>query len=306
MRASYYGPLFVVLAALLWGVDGILRRSLYSLPPITIVFYEHLIGLIVLLPFFLRVIRREKFTPREWGALAFVALLSSVLGTLWFTAAIIKTNYISFSVVFLLQKLQPIFAILGAAWILKEKVSRKYTWWALLAIAAAYFVTFPEGKINFTSGSGTLLAAGLAVLAAFAWGFTTPFSRYVLLRHKSTVVTGWRFLLATVFAGALIPVLGASASLSAVSASQFMRILIIALTTGMVALWIYYYGLRFTEAKVATILELASPLAAILIDITWYHNFLAPSQYLAAIILVYATWRIARLNAAPEPLKGEV
>lgn len=299
MRKSWYGPALIVLAALLWGVDGILRRTLYSLPPIVIVFYEHLIGFIILLPFFLRFIRKERFTEREWAALVFVSLLSSVLGTLWFTYAIVATNYISFSVVFLLQKLQPIFAIAGAAMILREKIDRRYIGWAALAIAAAYFVTFPAGRVNFATGSGTLVAAGLAVLAAFAWGFTTPFSRYVLINHKSTAVTGWRFLLAIIFAGILVPFLGQTAALNAVTYNQMLRVLAIALTTGMVALWIYYYGLRFTEAKVSTVLELASPLAAIVIDIFLYHNFLAPSQYLAALVLVYATWRIARLNRAP-------
>ncbi len=78
----------------------------------------------------------------------------------------------------------------------------------------------------------------------------------------------------------------------------FLRFLLIALSTGMVALWIYYKGLKNTQVKVATILELAFPLVAVLIDIFVYKTFLAPSQYLAAIVLVFAMYKVAGLNAS--------
>jgi DME family drug/metabolite transporter len=298
MRRVFYGPLLIIFAAFLWGVDGILRRSLYSLSPLTIVFYEHLIGLIILLPFFLPHIRRERFTRKEWAALIFVALLSSVLGTLWFTTALLKTNYISFSVVFLLQKLQPIFAIIGAVVILKEKVNRDYIVWAAVAIAAAYFVTFPGGHVVLTHGRETIIAALFAVAAAFAWGFTTPFSRYTLLNHSSTAVTGWRFTIAVIFAGILALILGSTHALTLIQPGQIGRLVVIALSSGMVALWIYYQGLRHTETKVATILELVSPLTAVAIDVLLYHNILAWSQYLAGAVLIYATWHVSQLNKA--------
>ena len=178
MNKFLSGPGLIVLAAFLWGIDGILRRSLFSLPPITIVFYEHLIGLIVLLPFFLRTARGEKLTGREWGAMLLVGTLSSVLGTLWFTTALLKTGFIAFSVVFLLQKLQPVFTVATAAIVLKEKITKQYILWAGLAFVAAYFVTFPGGRVNLTTGRDGVIAALFAVGAAFAWGSTTAFSRY--------------------------------------------------------------------------------------------------------------------------------
>ena len=50
-KKSYAGPVLIIIAALLWAVDGVIRRNLYILPPITIIFLEHLIGLIILSPF---------------------------------------------------------------------------------------------------------------------------------------------------------------------------------------------------------------------------------------------------------------
>ncbi|OGY98413.1 MAG: hypothetical protein A2855_02695 [Candidatus Liptonbacteria bacterium RIFCSPHIGHO2_01_FULL_57_28] len=299
MNKFLSGPGLIVLAAFLWGIDGILRRSLFSLPPITIVFYEHLIGLIVLLPFFLRTARGEKLTGREWGAMLLVGTLSSVLGTLWFTTALLKTGFIAFSVVFLLQKLQPVFTVATAAIVLKEKITKQYILWAGLAFVAAYFVTFPGGRVNLTTGRDGVIAALFAVGAAFAWGSTTAFSRYALLKHPPAYIAGLRFAIAVAFSILLIPLIpGAAPTLGAVTADQLWKLLAIVLTSGMVALWIYYRGLKHTEAKVATILELIFPMTAVFIDVFLYDTLLAPSQYAAALVLLYAAARVAKLNKA--------
>ena len=295
-----YGPLLIVLAAVLWGVDGIIRRSLFSLPPSVIVFFEHLIGAVIITPFFFKHWKREKLQGKEWLVIAIIALLSGVLGTLWFTTALARTNFIPFSVVFLLQKLQPIFAIAAAAIVLKEKVTWRYGVWAAVALVAAYFVTFPNGVVNFGDGSGQLAAALFAVGAAFAWGSSTAFSRQLLLKHSHTLITALRFFITVPLALVFVFALGQSPQLGELSGGQFGRLLIIALSTGMVALWIYYRGLKHTEAKVSTILELAFPLTAVLLDIFLYKTFLQPSQYLAAALLIYAIYRVSRHNKADE------
>src|SRR3989344_51514 len=111
MLKNYTGPVLIIIAALLWAVDGVIRRNLYTLPPITIIFVEHLVGLVVLSPFVFKYVLETKLTKGQWWLLLLVAVLSGLLGTLWFTTALLKVHFISFSVVFLLQKLQPIFAI---------------------------------------------------------------------------------------------------------------------------------------------------------------------------------------------------
>src|SRR3990167_750632 len=147
-----YGPLLIFIAAVLWGLDGILRRSLYSLPPITIVFFEHLIGLIIIAPFLWKAWSKEELAKKEWYALGVVALLSGVLGTLFFTTALLKVSFISFSVVYLIQKLQPVFAVAMAWIVLGERPTRQYLPWAALALVAGYFVTFPSGIVNLSEG----------------------------------------------------------------------------------------------------------------------------------------------------------
>src|SRR3989338_6894608 len=169
---TYTGPIFILIAATLWAFDGLIRQHLYSLPPITIIFFEHLIGLIILSPFVFKYVFKTKLSSREWWLVVLIAILSGLFGTLWFTTALGKVHFISISVVFLLQKLQPIFAITTARIFLKEKLDQRYIKWAVLALVAAYFVTFKNGYVNFATGEGTFIAALYALGAAFAWGHT--------------------------------------------------------------------------------------------------------------------------------------
>jgi len=296
MSIRFAGPFLIIIAALLWALDGVLRRSLFSLPPITIVLYEHVIGAILIAPFFLRRFRKERFTRREWGAVLWVSLLSGLLGTLWFTTALARVNFISFSVVFLLQKLQPLFAIAAARVVLRERITRAYLVWAAVALGAAYFVTFENGIVNLTTGSGTIYAALFAVGAAFAWGTSTAFSRYALLNHSGTVVTALRFFITVPLAFAAALLLGGGSGIAVPSGSQTMRLVIIAFSTGLVALWIYYQGLKHTRTAIATILELVFPMAAVFIDIVLYDTVLGASQYAAAAVLLYAIYRVSLLN----------
>ncbi len=290
------GPMFIIIAALLWAVDGVIRRHLYSLPPITIIFFEHLIGLVILFPFIWKLVLKEKIGKREWILLIVIAFLSGLLGTLWFTTALLKVHFISFSVVFLLQKLQPLFAIGSASIFLKEKISRKYIPWAILALISAYFVTFKDGIVNLSTGEGTVIAALYALGAAFAWGTSTTFSKMMLNKVSSQVVTFYRFLLTSIMAIVVIVLFGYTHSLSMPTLPQFGLFTLIAVSTGMVALLIYYKGLKRTPVHITTILELTFPFVAILIDMKVYNSFLSVSQWIAAIVLVYSIARVLRLQ----------
>jgi drug/metabolite transporter (DMT)-like permease len=295
---NYSGPVFIIIAALLWAFDGLIRQHLYTLPPITIIFFEHLIGLLILSPFVFKYIWSTKLAKRDWGLIILVAILSGLFGTLWFTTALGKVHFISISVVFLLQKLQPIFAITTASIFLKEKLDKRYIKWALLAIMSAYFVTFKNGIVNLETGEGTIIAALYALGAAFAWGSSTTFSKMLLGKVDFKVSTFYRFLFTTVIA---LPVLfffgrSAGAGISLPSVPQFGFLALIALSTGMVALLIYYRGLARTPVHISTILELTFPFIAIILDMAINDTILALSQWVAALVLVFSIYRIAKLR----------
>lgn len=290
-----YGPLLIVAAAVLWALDGLLRRSLFSLDPLVIVFYEHLIGSIILIPFFIKQ-KKFDFLLSTIGLVFIISLFSGLLGTLWFTTALVKINFIPFSVVFLLQQLEPLFATSSAALLLKEKITKKYLIWAGIAVVAAYFVIFKNGVVNFTKDGQTIQAALYALGAAAAWGTSTSFSKLLINRVGSTTATALRFFATTILAFIACLIFLPPEAIMTVNVSQLLRFSVIALSTGMVALFLYYKGMKTTEAKITTILELVFPVLAVTIDAVLFKTFLAPTQLLAAVVLLFSVIKTAQLN----------
>ncbi len=285
--------LLIILGAGLWAFDGVLRRSLYVVSPLVLVTAEHGLGSLLILPAGLKSLLKQKISPRTWVVASVIALLSGLIGTAAFTAALQASHYIPFSVVFLLQKLNTLFAVTTAWIILKEKLPRYFLIWSAIAVIAGFFVTFPGGRINFSTGTGTIQAALLAITAAGAWGSSTALSKLLLKSLPVLSATTLRFLLTTGFGLIVIGLMGQLPSL-ALSVDQWLRLLMIAFSTGLVALVIYYKGLAKVKASQSAILELTFPLLAVLIDAFLYKVVLAPSQYLAAVVLLVAMWRVGK------------
>ena len=292
-----YSFLFIVLASVIWSLDGVLRRSLYSLPPTVVVFYEHLLGLILLAPFVLKDLPQLKQLKRnDLFAFTWVALLSGVLGTVMYTAALGQINYIQYSVVVLLQQVEPLIAVIFAWLILREKVTKQYVLWAIPAVVATYLVSFPNLTINFANQREEIIAALLALGSAFAWGSSTAFSRYTLKKFPSHLVTAVRFGLTTPLALIFVFLTKANSQLTMVTPSQWWALMGIVLTTGMVAMLIYYRGLKYTEAKVSTIAELTWPLSAVFVGYYFFNERLAFTQIIGAVLLMISMYKIGMLQ----------
>jgi drug/metabolite transporter (DMT)-like permease len=289
-----HGALLILSAATLWALDGILRRSLYHLPAITIISLEHWIGCALLILFCFKDIRKIQLTKTTLLLTVGISLFSGILGTLFFTNALLSTQFIPFSVVFLIQKLQPLFAILFGWIVLHEKLPRHFLPWGALALVAAYFVTFPLGIVNLSTGSGTLIAALFAFGAALLWGSSTAFSRKLTLIEGPVRSTSLRFIGTSLLAPFFMYFMGGFAALPEVTRADFFTLTLIACSTGMVALFLYYRGLEKVPVRVATILELAFPLIATIIDVLFYGTILHVSQYLAALVLLYAMFKVAQ------------
>ena len=120
--------------------------------------------------------------------------------------------------------------------------------------------------------------------------------------HSHTFITGLRFIVTVPMALIAVYALRAQDTLIQITGHQFLMLLIISLSTGAMALWIYYKGLKITEAKISTIVELAFPLTAVLIGIFLYHDVLVWSQYLSAGVLLFAVYKVSGLNRS-EALK---
>ncbi len=238
--SKLFAPLLVVIAASLWAVDGIvLRPSLYSLPVPLVVFIESAIVAILLTPFFIKKFSSLKHLKiKDWLAFFGVALLGGAIGTMAITKALFYVNFVNLSVVILLQKLQPVFAISLAKIFLKEKLPKEFFLWAALAIVGAYFMTFGLSVPNFSTGDKTTIAALFALLAAFSFSSSTVLSKRALRNVDFEMGTYLRFLFATIIMMIIAATTGDILSVTEVSTKQIIIFFIIAFTTGGEAIFL--------------------------------------------------------------------
>ncbi len=300
MNNTTRGSCAVILAAILWSLDGLLRRQLFHLPPSVVVFWEHLFGFILLAPILLV---RAKTFPRlsrqQWKAILIVSALSGVAGTVFYTAALGSIHYIPFSVVVLLQQTQPIFAIVSAhAW-LREPLQKRFLLIAAFALVSAFFVSFPHLHVYAPADRATALAALLALGAALSWGVSTTLSKYTLNGTSALHVTGIRFGCTAILALLLTLVFKQGAVLPTLDLVDAKTLLLISCSTGLVALAIYYFGLQRVLASRSTILELVWPLSGLFVGSVVLHETLTLTQWVGASGLLIAVVLMSKIQASP-------
>ncbi len=296
----------VALGAALWGTDGAFRQPLVSpvarWSPYTIVLYEHVILTALVAPFLIRGRRSlRRLDAGGWLAAVGVAWGGSALATLAFTTAF---EYGNPDVVVLLQKTQPLWAIAAAAAVMRERPLRVLVWFLVPALLGTYLLSF--GGMTpadaFTGAQGK--AALLALIAAGLWGAATAFGRRTLVVLDPGMVTAVRFTLALPLLAAIALWEGVVSPPAAAHASDWTRLVGLALVPGLIALVLYYRGLVHVPASVATFAELAFPATALVVNYFALDASVSATQ-LVGFGILWAT--IALLHRLPValPATGE-
>lgn len=311
---SMFASLAIMLAATLWAVDGVLLTpwitdlGLWDVP--TFVFMLHAVAAIFL-SYFLITKKEElkRLNKKDWMAFGLTGLFGGAIGTMAIIAAIINVynNDLNISVVLLLQKLQPIFAILLALTFLKERPKKIFYLLAIIALFGSYFLTFGFEKIDLHANE-MLLPALLAVIAAFSFGSSTVFSKKAIAKISHGLSTSLRFTITTGIMLIIISIISllnsagintnyeGFAGFKAINWEIFGVFVLIALTTGGTAIFIYYWGLKRILASRSTIFELMFPVSAIILEYFINDKTLNTGQWIGALIVLVTITIIVNLK----------
>ncbi|BBL80256.1 EamA family transporter [Rubrobacter xylanophilus] len=300
-KGGFFGVLLVAIGASLWGTDGVLRVPLLDyMSPLSVVFAEHLLLAAYSVPAV--VIGRRAFRGfglPQWAALLVIGWGGSALATLLFTAAFAVGNP---TVVILLQKTQPLFAIALSALLLRERLGPGY--WAGFAVAmtGAYLVSFSDLAPFRQLPGAEALTAALALGAALLWGSSTVLGRLVLRNVPFHTLTGARLLLALPLLAGIVLAQGTLGQVGEGLASHPGRLVLLALLPGLLALLLYYRGLSATRASYATLAELAFPATAVVLNWAFLDVGISPGQLVGFLLLWAAVLYLSHLNArSPSP-----
>ena len=292
-NTSILGGFLIVIAAVMWGLDGVLLTPSYFskfhfYDVNFIVFIAHAIPAVILsLLFFGQYMELKNFTKNDYIFFILIALFGGGIGTLSIVKALQLSEFSKFSIVILIQKTQPVFAVLLAFLLLKERPSKRFYIIGLVSLISIYILTF-EFKSPALLPKNNVLAAMYSLLAAFSFGSATVFGKKVVHKFSFLSSTFFRFFFTTVIM--LFFVIfseNAEKSLAAyTSDSDLMGLSLFIAIFGLVAILIYYNGLKSVTASVSTFCELAFPLTSVITEAVVLKRFLSPVQLFSAVVLV--------------------
>jgi drug/metabolite transporter (DMT)-like permease len=276
---AVYGIWLVAFGAALWGSDALFRLPLTEeVASTTIVFAEHVVLVLVTLPWLIAALRRiRSLSAKHLLALLFIGAGASALATTLFTLAFQYGGPIT---PIALQKVQPIIAAAAAALVLGERLRPRYGVFLVIAVFSAWLLAFADPLDVTISG---VKAGLLAVGAAALWAGGTVAGRYVSDALTPNDVTAFRFAigLPTMF----VLVLATGNELMPPT-NAWPTVVGLALVPGLIAVSIYYRGLRTTPAARATIAELAFPVTAAIVGVVILDKTQTWTQWLGLALLM--------------------
>lgn len=294
--AAAPGVVLVAVAAAMWGTDPIIRKTMsFSTSATTVVFGEHVILVAATLPLLLPALRALART--DWRTILAVVVIgagASALATILFTDALIGHN--DFVTPVVIQKVQPLVVVAGAAAILGERPRRRFVWFLLPALAGFWLVNQPHPLAPSAKGLVVILEA---TAAAALWALGTVLGRYAGRELRFQHILALRFFFGLVASTIAVPIVGTKWH---AGAHDSLLIAYLAIVTGLLALSLYYYGLRRTPALLSSLAELTYPAIAVVAGIYAYDSKLTWSQWLgvATIIAVVTLLPVQRRRSVVE------
>lgn len=294
-RQTILGVVSVCLAAVMWGFDGVvLTPRLWNLDVSYVVFMLHALPFLGMNFFLFKEYKTLKMLNKSDLLYAFlIALFGGALGTLAIVKALFLVQFKHLTVVALLQKLQPVFAIVLARILLHERIGRNFLFWSIIAVTGGYFLTFEFQLPSIVNSGNMLPAAFYSVFAAFAFGSATVFGKRILQKVSFKTALFYRYGMTTVIMLCILLINGKFDQLAQTTPTNWTFFVIIGLTTGSGAILLYYYGLRYIKANVSTICEMCFPIASVVFDYAVNGNVLRPVQWISAFIMLFAIYKIS-------------
>lgn len=295
-----FSVVLVAVAATLWASDVYFRSHLVHLTASQIVVVEDFLITVLLLGFLVRGWPdMKRMSWRGWLAVILIGVGPQAVATLLFTQSFkLAAQHQLFAETYVLQQTQPLIAI-ALAWIVLGERRRVWFWPIVaLAIAAVYLVLFAsDPRAPITALQHGEVEVGLYALGAAAlWASGTVLGRFVLGTLSFRTTTALRFTIALPILVVVVLAQSGSGAFSQYRLGDVIPFLGIALIPGLLALLLYYRALASTPATLATVAEMAFPVAATLIasaptlvlfgQTIFFGQRLYPAQAVGTLLLI--------------------
>jgi drug/metabolite transporter (DMT)-like permease len=289
-KTIFTGTALIFCACVIWSLDTLLRYPMLGEGKSVeqIVFFEHLFIIILISPSIIKNLKKI-FSSSLKNNLCFflIGTFGSSLATIFFTKAFI---YLNPSIVIVIQKLQVLYAIILSRIILKEKINSKFILSTLITISGAFLLIENEVLKNINineffkifENKDSIKGVVFSLLAVIGWGTSTVIGKYLTMQKFSSIeiLTGrffWGFIITSFF------IVNINIELTN---NFLLKMVLIALVTGLLSMWLYYQGLKKIPAKLCAVVELSFPIAAIIINWIFLNKTLINTEILGTVLIL--------------------
>jgi drug/metabolite transporter (DMT)-like permease len=280
-RTELLGYLYVSIASLIWGSNGIIVNTV-SLDAYTIAFFRVLIASLVLSPLLFFTRKRDILeAAKAWRSIIILGICLSAGWTLLFQSM----KLIDIASAVLLNYMAPVFVALFSPIFLKEKMEKMTVFALSLCIIGMLTISYEQGFAESLNMLGVLLG----LLAGLSYAVFIIISKATVANYSGTAIAFYSYLVCTLL---LSPLLLMGISLPEDLASWILLITLGVFNTAF-AVTLYLKGLKRIKAQKAIIFTYLEPLGAVIFG---YHFLLQkPTPYIiiGGALILFASYLTA-------------
>ncbi len=266
----------IIAAAILWSFAGIFAKMIIGMPAQSIIFYRVTFAFVILFIFLLVSGNLKEVRLKDKKT---YLILFSILQTTTMVAYFIAILEASVSVAVLLLYTAPVYVTVFSPFILKEKLSRHGIIALVLSVTGIVLIADPA-KLAL-SGLSIGIIAG--IISGITFGFEVMTSKYISKTYTGYSQAFWSFAIAMVM---LLPF---GIVPPGIVSGNLPGLLMLAIFPTILAVSLYFNGLKKVTAANASILGLLEPLSAVILAVLFLNEKLSiPEIAGGALILAGA------------------
>ncbi|WP_153122506.1 DMT family transporter [Peribacillus tepidiphilus] len=282
MKKSY-AVLFIVLAAIFWGIIGIFVKGLTKagFTAMEIVTIRVIISSVLLLILGAMKYKSQlKISYKDAHLFIGTGILSIVFFNWCYFSSI---NRLSISTAVILLYTAPVFVMVLSALFLGEKFTfKKFILLALTIVGCGLVAEVSVEGIR----SGDLLGYLIGLGAGLGYALYSIFGKLALRKYQSFTITLYTFIVASVF---LLPITGIWNKADRIlNGNVIVLILGLGTVSTVLAYLLYTSGLQTMESSKASILTTVEPVAAMLVGFIVFNESIQSLQLTGAILILGA------------------
>jgi drug/metabolite transporter (DMT)-like permease len=268
---SGYGE--IIIAAVLWSLAGIFAKQIHGMSAQSIIFYRVLFAFAI---FFIFIFISGNIKIIELKDKKIYLLLFGILQVGTMLTFFISILQGSVSIAVLLLYTAPVYITILSPWLLKERSTKKGIIALILSLIGILLIVNPQ-KLDFTQYPVGILAG---IASGIIYSFQIMTSKYASSTYSGYSQAFWSFPVAIMI---LLPVGIAPFD---IVLDNLGYLILLSIFPTILAISLYFNGLKKVKAHSASILGLIEPLSAVILSVLILHEQISILEMIGGALIL--------------------